>query len=154
MNYGRRNAAAAVLATLTVLGGCASLPENIIKTPEVELRNVEVMGLGFKSQTFLLSFDIRNPNKVYALIRSFAANQVRFHGADGTGYAFVADQILALDALNPQTAARLTSAFESWRRFDENRQALMLHQLQRLADLPELSKDSAEMVGRILDARG
>ena len=54
--------------------------------------------------------------------------------------------------MNPQTAARLTGAFESWRRFDEDRQALMLEQLQRLANLPKLSKDSAEMVGRILDA--
>ncbi len=62
MNYARRIAAAAMLAALAALGGCATLPENIIGTPEVELRDVQVLGLGFQSQTFLLSFDISNPN--------------------------------------------------------------------------------------------
>ena len=50
------------------------------------------------------AFDIRNPNKVYALIRSFCANHVRFHAADGGGYAFLADQVIAIDAFNPQVA--------------------------------------------------
>lgn len=59
MNYGKR---LAVVMLATALGACASLPENIISKPEVKLRDVEVVGLGFKSQTFLLSFDISNPN--------------------------------------------------------------------------------------------
>jgi LEA14-like dessication related protein len=62
MNYGRRLALAGAVLMLGGLGACASLPENVISKPEVELRDVRVMGLGFKSQTFLLSFDIRNPN--------------------------------------------------------------------------------------------
>lgn len=62
MNYGRRSALAGILVTVAALGGCASLPENLISKPEVELRDVQVMGLGFQSQTFLLSFDISNPN--------------------------------------------------------------------------------------------
>ena len=53
------------------------------------------------------SFDLRNPNKVYALIRGFGANHVRFHAADGAGYRFIAEQILKLDAINPQVAARI-----------------------------------------------
>ncbi|MFH1044429.1 MAG: aminopeptidase N, partial [Pseudomonadota bacterium] len=67
------------------------------------------------------AFDIRNPNKVYALIRGFCANQVRFHAADGGGYAFLADQVIAIDAFNPQVAARLARAFDRWRKFDAGR---------------------------------
>ncbi|MEJ2256188.1 MAG: LEA type 2 family protein [Woeseiaceae bacterium] len=80
MNYVKRNAVMAMIVTLTALGGCASLPENIIRTPEVELRNVEVMGLGFKSQTFLLSFDISNPNP-FRLPVNHVAYDVRLDGA-------------------------------------------------------------------------
>jgi len=79
MNYGRHNAVAAMLVTLTTLGGCESLPENIVSTPEVELRNVQVMGLGFKSQTFLLSFDISNPNP-FRLPVNHIAYDVRLDG--------------------------------------------------------------------------
>ncbi|MFZ1908586.1 MAG: aminopeptidase N, partial [Burkholderiales bacterium] len=61
------------------------------------------------------AFDIRVPNKVYALIRAFGANHVRFHAADGAGYAFLADQVLALDKLNPQVAARMARGFDRWK---------------------------------------
>src|SRR3546814_5969275 len=72
------------------------------------------------------AFTIRNHNKVRALITSFAtANQVRFHAADGAGYALVADKVLELDALNPQVAARLLGAFKRWRQFEPKRRALM-----------------------------
>jgi LEA14-like dessication related protein len=83
MNYGRRNAVAVMIVTLTALGGCASLPDNIIRTPEVELRSVEVMGLGFNSQTFLLSFDISNPNP-FRLPVNHVTYDVRL---DGTRFA-------------------------------------------------------------------
>ena len=69
------------------------------------------------------AFDIRVPNKVYALIRAFAANHVRFHAADGAGYAFLADQVIAIDKLNPQVAARMARGFDRWKRFDPARQA-------------------------------
>lgn len=62
MNYTRRLTMTGFIIALCGLGGCASLPENLIAKPEVELRDVEVVGLGFKGQTFLLSFDISNPN--------------------------------------------------------------------------------------------
>lgn len=62
MTCSRRVAVSGLLAVLGALGACASLPENVISRPDVALRDVQVMGLGFKSQTFLLSFDIHNPN--------------------------------------------------------------------------------------------
>ncbi|MGH8746150.1 MAG: DUF3458 domain-containing protein, partial [Burkholderiales bacterium] len=96
------------------------------------------------------AFDLRVPNKVYALIRVFAANHVRLHAADGTGYAFLADQVLALDKLNPQVAARMARGFERWRRFDQARQVLAGAQLARIRDATGLSRDVAEIVTKAL----
>jgi LEA14-like dessication related protein len=62
MNYGRRLTLAGIVLAMGVLSACSSLPENVISKPEVKLRDVEVVGLGFQNQTFLLSFDISNPN--------------------------------------------------------------------------------------------
>ena len=90
------------------------------------------------------------PNKVYSLIRAFAANHVRFHAADGAGYAFVADQVLALDKLNPQVAARIARAFDRWRRFDPARQTRSRSQLERIRDAEGLSKDVSEIVAKAL----
>jgi aminopeptidase N len=62
------------------------------------------------------AFSMRNPNGVRSLIWAFAfMNQTQFNGADGAGYAFVADSVLALDAMNPQVASRLMGTFKSWR---------------------------------------
>ena len=58
----RRLTVVGLLATICGLSACASLPENLISAPDVKLRGIQVMGLGFKNQTFLLSFDIHNPN--------------------------------------------------------------------------------------------
>jgi aminopeptidase N len=97
------------------------------------------------------AFSLRNPNKVYALLGSFGANQVNFHTADGSGYALMAEQILALDPINPQVTARMVRHFERWRRFDPDRQALMKAALERVAALEGLSNETAEVVDRILD---
>ena len=96
------------------------------------------------------AFDLKVPNKVYSLIRAFAANHVRFHGADGGGYAFLADQVLALDRLNPQVAARIARGFDRWKRFDAGRQAKAKAQLERIRDADGLSKDVAEIVTKAL----
>ena len=96
------------------------------------------------------AFDLKVPNRVYALIRTLASNHVRFHAADGGGYAFLADQIIALNALNPQIAARMARAFDRWRRFDEKRQAHARQQLERIRDTDKLSKDVAEIVSKAL----
>jgi len=98
------------------------------------------------------AFDIKNPNKVRSLIRTFSGNQLVFHRADGAGYRFVADQVIALDALNPQIAARIVVAFAQWQRFDDARQQQMLAQLVRISEVPGLSKDCAEIVARSLKA--
>jgi aminopeptidase N len=96
------------------------------------------------------AFDLKVPNRVYALIRTFAANHVRFHAADGGGYAFLADQIIALNALNPQVAARMARSFDRWRRFDETRKDHAKRQLERIRDTEKLSKDVAEIVAKAL----
>jgi aminopeptidase N len=96
------------------------------------------------------AFDLKVPNKVYALIRAFAANHVRFHAADGSGYAFLADQVLALDKLNPQVAARMARGFDRWRRFDPARQGHAVAQLERVRDAEGLSRDVAEIVTKAL----
>ncbi|HEX5650421.1 MAG TPA: aminopeptidase N, partial [Steroidobacteraceae bacterium] len=96
------------------------------------------------------AFDPKVPNKVYALIFTFSANQVRFHAADGAGYAFLADRVLELDRLNPQIAARMARGFDRWRKFDAGRQALARAQLERLRDAQGLSRDVAEIVTKAL----
>ena len=97
------------------------------------------------------SFTYRNPNKVRSLIATFGAtNHSQFHAADGSGYAFLGDQVALLDERNPQIAARMLTPLTQWRRYDANRQALMRAQLERLAARPELSDDVREVVGRSL----
>ncbi|HEX6319919.1 MAG TPA: aminopeptidase N [Burkholderiales bacterium] len=96
------------------------------------------------------AFDIKVPNKVYALIRAFTANHVRFHAADGAGYAFLADQVIALNALNPQVAARMARGFDRWKRFDEKRKAAARAALQRIKDSRDLTRDVAEIVTKAL----
>jgi aminopeptidase N len=96
------------------------------------------------------AFDIRNPNKVYALIRAFCANHVRFHAADGAAYAFAADRVLELDPLNPQIAARIARAFDRWKKFDAGRQAHARAALERIRAKDGLSKDVAEVVTKAL----
>ncbi len=94
-------------------------------------------------------FDLRNPNRVRALVASFAAgNQVRFHEPSGGGYRFLADTIIALDPTNSQVAARMVPPLGQWRRVDPARQALMKQELQRILDTPDLSKGTFEMATR------
>jgi aminopeptidase N len=95
------------------------------------------------------AFRLSNPNRVRALIGAFAANQLRFHAASGDGYRFLAEQILALDPLNPQIAARLATRLSRWRRYDHGRQALLRAQLERLRAAP-LSRDLYEVVQKSL----
>ncbi|MEO1611092.1 MAG: DUF3458 domain-containing protein, partial [Pseudomonadota bacterium] len=98
------------------------------------------------------AFNWRNPNKFRSLIAVFAANPVRFHEPSGAGYRFFADWLIKMDDVTPQTAARVAGAFETWRRYDEGRQALIRAELTRIQAKPKLSKDMGEIVGRILSA--
>jgi aminopeptidase N len=96
-------------------------------------------------------FDLRNPNRVRALVGSFAGgNQVRFHDASGAGYRFLADTIIALDPMNGQVAARMVSPLGQWRRMDEGRQALMQAELRRILALPGLTTNTYEIASKSL----
>ena len=96
-------------------------------------------------------FDRRNPNRVRALIGGFTmGNPVRFHAADGSGYVFLADQVLALDPVNPQVAARLVQPLVRWRKFDEGRRRAMTDALRRVVEQPTLSKDVYEIASKAL----
>src|SRR6185436_19626020 len=90
-------------------------------------------------------FDLKNPNRVRALIGAFSANHLRFHNADGSGYRLVGDVIRGLDPLNPQVEARLAGAFESWRRYDPGCQTQMRAELSAIRDLPGLSPNLLEV---------
>ena len=99
------------------------------------------------------AFSIKNPNKVRALVGAFCfGNPVRFHAADGTGYEFLAEQVSRLDPLNSQVAARLLGALARWRRFDEQRQALMRSALEQIIALPGVSRDTYEIATKTLAA--
>jgi aminopeptidase N len=97
------------------------------------------------------AFDLRNPNRVRALVGAFsAANQVRFNAASGAGYRFLADTVIALDGLNGQTASRLVGPLGGWRRLDAGRQALMRAELERILAAPRLSRLTGEKVAKAL----
>ncbi|MGH8295041.1 MAG: aminopeptidase N C-terminal domain-containing protein, partial [Steroidobacteraceae bacterium] len=96
-------------------------------------------------------FDLRNPNRVRALVGSFCGgNPVRFHAASGEGYELLAGIILALDPLNPQGAARLIAPLGQWRRMDTERREKMRAALQHVLAAPRLSRNSGEMAERSL----
>jgi aminopeptidase N len=95
-------------------------------------------------------FTITNPNRLRSLAGMFAGNHWSFHSADGRGYQFVADTIIAADKINPQIAARLVPAFGRWRRFEPNRGAMMKAALERIVATPGLSKDVFEQASKSL----
>jgi aminopeptidase N len=104
-----------------------------------------------KALTAHPAFSFANPNRVRALIGSFAmANQTQLNRSDGAGYEFVVDTVLAVDPKNPQLAARLLSALRSWRVLEPTRRALAQAALQRVRAQPSLSRDSADIVERAL----
>ena len=97
------------------------------------------------------AFDLGNPNRVRSLIGAFASNPAQFHRPDGTGYDFIADKVIALDPKNPQLAARLATAFRTWRTMTADRQANAERALRRIKAVPSLSRDVSEIVERALD---
>jgi aminopeptidase N len=106
-----------------------------------------------KELTHHPAFTIKNPNRMRSLVGAFTqANQLRFHDASGAGYAFLADQVIALDGLNPLMASRLIQPLGQWRRHDAGRQALMKRELERVLALPTLSKNTYEMASKSLGA--
>jgi aminopeptidase N len=97
------------------------------------------------------AFSLANPNRVRALIGAFAmSNQREFNRADGAGYDFLVESVLALDPMNPQVAARLLSALKSWRVLEAGRRARAEAALQRVAAATAVSRDVRDIVDRAL----
>ena len=100
------------------------------------------------------SFSISNPNNAYSLILAFCAhNLAEFHRADGAGYVFWAEQVLMLDRLNPNVAARLARTLDRWRHYTPDRQALMRGALEHVAQTASISPNVREIVDKALDSR-
>ncbi len=98
------------------------------------------------------AFDWKNPNRFRSLFGGLTSNTAGFHNPDGSGYALLADWLIKLDAINPQTTARMTTAFDTWKRYDAERQAQMRGELERILGTESLSRDTYEMVSRMLKA--
>jgi aminopeptidase N len=97
------------------------------------------------------AFDMKTPNRVRSLIGAFSqSNSVHFHAKNGEGYRFLADQVLALNNLNPQIASRMVTGLAQWRRYDAVRQGLMKRELQRIVATEHLSKDVYEIASKSL----
>ncbi len=96
------------------------------------------------------AFSMANPNRFRAVFGALAMHPAGFHAKDGAGYRLLADWIVKLDPKNPQIAARMCSAFETWARYDGDRKGMMRDQLTRISRADNLSRDTSEMVGRIL----
>src|SRR6185312_2193062 len=95
------------------------------------------------------AFDIKNPNRVRALIGAFAANHLRFHDVSGSGYRLVGQVIRTLDPINPLVAARLAGAFETWRRYDAGRQTHVQAELEAILAQKGLSPNLFEVASKI-----
>ena len=96
-------------------------------------------------------FTIKNPNRFRSVLSVLASHQAAFHTADGSGYKFVSDWLIELDKINPQATARSCGAFQTWKRFDKDRQNMLADNMERILAQPTLSRDTKEMLTRILD---
>ena len=97
-------------------------------------------------------FNWKNPNRFRSTLGALTMNHAGFHAVDGACYTLLADWLIRLDPVNPQTTARLCRAFQTWRRYDKPRQMLIKTQLDRIAASPGLSRDTSEMMTRMLGA--
>ena len=97
-------------------------------------------------------FTLKNPNRFRALIGALAMTPAAFHQPDGSAYNLIANQLIALDDLNPQLCARVTTAFDTWKLYDKNRQSMINAALKRIANKPDLSRDTGEILDRLLSA--
>ncbi len=97
------------------------------------------------------AFDLKNPNKVYALIGAFSMGNLQgFHDPSGKAYDWLADVIITLNGFNPKVAARMIEAFSTWQRFDAARQAKMRLALEKIQRTPNLSPDLLEVLSKYL----
>jgi aminopeptidase N len=120
-------------------------------TMQVALSPPDKTAATAKALTTHKQFDWKNPNRFRSVIGPWAMNHAGFHDPSGASYALLADWLIKLDPVNPQTTARLSGAFETWRRYDAKRQALMKAQIERILTSPKVSKNTSEMLTRILE---
>jgi aminopeptidase N len=105
-----------------------------------------------KALTAHAAFDMKNPNRVRSLLHSFAQeNPLHFHAGDGSGYRWIAEQVVALDRINPQVASRLARSFDRWKKYDAGRQVHARTALESIRDAQALSTNVSEVVSRALD---
>ncbi|KEJ89381.1 aminopeptidase N [Sulfitobacter donghicola] len=105
-----------------------------------------------KALTEHADFNWKNPNRFRAVFGSLAMHHAGFHHGSGDGYRLLADWLIKLDPVNPQTTARMCSAFQTWKRYDPARQSLILEQVNQILTKPDLSRDTTEMLTRIAEA--
>eukprot|EP01127_Copromyxa_protea_P006536 TRINITY_DN1648_c1_g1_i1.p1 TRINITY_DN1648_c1_g1~~TRINITY_DN1648_c1_g1_i1.p1 ORF type:complete len:679 (+),score=176.54 TRINITY_DN1648_c1_g1_i1:888-2924(+) len=96
------------------------------------------------------AFNIKNPNKVRSLLGAFSANPLGFHKTDGSGYAFISDHVIGLDAINPQVSAGLVKQFSRWKDFSQPHAELMKNELKKISQVENLSKNVYEIVSHSL----
>ena len=119
---------------------------------QVSLADPEQTASVAKTLTQHDDFNWKNPNRFRAVFGALAMNHAGFHHVSGDAYELLADWLIRLDPVNPQTTARMCSAFQTWRRYNEARQGLIKAQLDRIAATPDLSRDVTEMITRIRGA--
>lgn len=93
-------------------------------------------------------FTLANPNRCRSLISAFSMNAAHYHAEDGEGYKFLGEMVAQVDKLNPQMSSRMGGGLIQWRRYSEERGALMKAELQKLADMKPISNDLFEVVSR------
>ncbi|KPA21973.1 Aminopeptidase N [Shimia sp. SK013] len=108
----------------------------------------DVLAETAKRLTNHIDFDWKNPNRFRAVMGMLAAHHAGFHHESGAAYELLTDWLIKLDPVNPQTTARMCSAFQTWKRYDAARQSLIATQLGRIAGQPDLSRDTSEMITR------
>lgn len=96
------------------------------------------------------AFDMTNPNKVRSVLSGFAQNFKAFHDEQGAGYQFLAENIIQLNAINPQIAARFVTVLDKWRKFSPERQQLMKQALNKILKTEGLSPDVLELAQKAL----
>jgi len=96
------------------------------------------------------AYTLNNPNRARSLLGAMVSNSTVFHQQDGAGYAFAAQKILELDAINPQVAARLANPFVHWRKLVAQQRQLMKSQVENMLTHSEISNDLNELLSTSL----
>ena len=118
---------------------------------QVAFAQPEKAAIVAKSLTQHEDFNWKNPNRFRAVFGSLAGNMAGFHHLSGQGYELMVKWLSRLDKINPQTTARMCGAFKTWRQFDKGRQAMLKPLLQTMLEMEGLSRDSREMLSRIVN---